>query len=134
MTAALLVVVAAVLVLRASRLARPPVPLDSRNEQRFYAWAFGASGLALHQALADKELLLRDGEVVCFGAEPPTPGRPEWGAVMASYYFPRQIVLVPAARESAAADPLPCRTRILVPPDRTLRIERRPSASVDRRP
>jgi hypothetical protein len=129
---AILVVVAGLLVIRSSRLARPAVPLDSRNEQRFYGWAFGTRGLALHRALADKELLLRDGEVVCFGGETVPSGLPWAESVMPSYLLPRQIVLVPAARASAAADRLPCRTRIVVPPDRTLRIERRPL--VDRRP
>jgi hypothetical protein len=128
----LLAVVAGLLVFRSSRLARPPVPLDSRNEQRFYEWAFGARGLALHRALADKELLFREGEVICFSGETVPFGLRGAESVMASYLLPRQIVLAPAARESAAADPLPCRTRIVVPPDQTLRIERRPL--VDRRP
>ena len=127
-TTALLAAVAAVLVFRAIVLARPPAPFDARNEQRFYEWAFGPRGLALHQALADKEDLFRDGEVVCFDAGVVRPGdRPRRDGVLASYLLPRQIVLVPPAREPGAPDSLPCRTRIVCPPEGTLRIERRAS-------
>ena len=126
-TAVLLAAVAAVLGVRTIRLTQPPAPLDAHNERRFYEWAFGDRGLALHQALAGKEGLLPDGEVVCFEADVSLPGeRPRWDSVIGAYLLPRQIVLVPAVSGAKPADPLPCRTRIVVPPDRTLRIERRP--------
>jgi hypothetical protein len=130
----ILAVVAVVLAVRASRLAgtgsgwRP----DARNEKRFYGWGYGPRGAAFRDVLADKSGLFGDAEVVCFEVDSPPSGRPEWGAVMASYYLPQAIVIVPATHASAAADPLPCRTRVVVPPDGPLRIERRSLA--DRRP
>ena len=125
MTAVLLAAVGAVLGVRAIALTRPDGWLRARNEKRFYAWAYGARGAALGQALEDKGKLFRDGEVVCFTGPTVEAGWPRWGAVMASYFLPRQIVLTPAALGSRAADPLPCRTRVVESANGPLVIERR---------
>ena len=125
MTAFLLAAVAAVLVARVVGLRRPDGWLRARNERRFCTWAYGNRGAALSEALGDKGILFRDGEVVCFTGPAVEAGRARRDAVMASYFLPRQIVLTPAALGSRAADPLPCRTRIVESANGPLVIERR---------
>lgn len=131
-TVVLLAAVAAVLAVRAGGIGRRQLWREAHNEKLFYDWAYGDRGVALRAALAGKEDLFRDAEVLCFRGPAVPAGRPRWDAVMVSYFLPRQIVLTPAALGARAADPLPCRTRVVESPGRSLVIERR--SLDDRRP